>query len=315
MWPLSSICRDAASGCSWRLGCSPVHRLKSFCVAQRLAWKREVGLFVVKCSRSNEGGRFGTEQRRRLIGRWNWVMSASSPDRYLWSGRSYPGLMPRAPSRDRGRQNTGNVRHPTLGIKCGSETRKQTNSCGGLFMSANSLRSGLVVISKEPSRARRARSGIEELLRQIMTERGPAVTSPVILRDRFEDALRSLVSVPVRLCDAPRGGLSPDDSALAERMRVAVPVPPGRPPVALELAPQDGARLGEREVRFLELAALVAGLILVGGSESATRQGLPPVGETKLVGSSAAMGDVRRRIDQVANADIAVLIEGETGTQ
>ena len=181
-------------------------------------------------------------------------------------------------------------------------------------MSANSLRSGLVVISKEPSRARRARSGIEELLRQIMTERGPAVTSPVILRDRFEDALRSLVSVPVRLCDAPRGGLSPDDSALAERMRVAVPVPPGRPPVALELAPQDGARLGEREVRFLELAALVAGLILVGGSESATRQGLPPVGETKLVGSSAAMGDVRRRIDQVANADIAVLIEGETGT-
>ena len=33
--------------------------------------------------------------------------------------------------------------------------------------------SGLVVISKEPSRARRARSGIEELLRQIMTERGP----------------------------------------------------------------------------------------------------------------------------------------------
>ena len=181
-------------------------------------------------------------------------------------------------------------------------------------MSMNSVRSGLVAISSDSPRARRSPSGIEDLLTEIMTKRGPAVTSSVILRARFEDALRSLVSVPVRLCDTRRVERSPDGCARVERMRVAVPVPPGRPPVSLELAPQDGARLCEREVRFLELAALVAGLILAGGEESVGRDVLPMVARGDLIGGSSAMVEVRRRIDRVADAEVGVLIEGETGT-
>ena len=65
---------------------------------------------------------------------------------------------------------------------------------------------------------------------------------------------------------------------------------------------------------FLQHAARLAGLVLRGDDRRARPSRQVEDGAAPLIGSSAAMARLRRRLERVATTDFTVLVEGESGT-
>jgi len=141
-----------------------------------------------------------------------------------------------------------------------------------------------------------------------------AVREPRMVRERFEQELRSLVH-------AKSVTFREDGNPSVERPNVLTFDVPGgllngRP--RLEAVFEPAQPVDDRTRQMLAAAALVAGLLL----EIERTNGRWPLscarsradGAAPLIGSSLPMRAVRDRIEKVAATDFTVLIEGESGT-
>ncbi len=178
-----------------------------------------------------------------------------------------------------------------------------------------------MVSTSHVPRRRDRRRGLAELLAVIarnLDRRGDIA----FIRSAFEETLRRIVPVrTVQLREAvPRWAAASD----AERQNevIALEVPGGDPesPSVLEATFDPGCRLGEWDFQALSMAAHLGALVLEiergraqmmragAGSLRARRDGAAP-----LIGSTAAMNELRATIERVAGTDFTVLLEGESG--
>ena len=95
------------------------------------------------------------------------------------------------------------------------------------------------------------------------------------------------------------------------------PVPtPARPGLHLEVDLDPSCGLDGWDRQSLRDGARVLGLMLESGREAAEETNGGRVdGASSLIGSSACMQQLRRKIEQVAATDSTVLIEGANGSQ
>jgi transcriptional regulator with PAS, ATPase and Fis domain len=128
------------------------------------------------------------------------------------------------------------------------------------------------------------------------------------LRERFERALRVLLRterVWLRL-DGPGG-----DGA--EGLVIEVPGM-GAARSYIEVGPGARAVYDEWDRQVLHAAACAAALVLAAERSFSDGRELRPPDATRLIGSSAAIVEIRERVRRVASTDFTVLIEGESGT-
>ncbi|MDP6580167.1 MAG: sigma 54-interacting transcriptional regulator [Vicinamibacterales bacterium] len=113
---------------------------------------------------------------------------------------------------------------------------------------------------------------------------------------------------------APRDGtMSPRDP---RKVYIEVPVPLGGGPATLEIESHDWSAMRAPDAALLESAAVIAGLILavdrpravIGVAKHSAS------GPVRIVGDSSPMERLRQRVDRIAGSDVAVLVEGETGS-
>lgn len=150
-----------------------------------------------------------------------------------------------------------------------------------------------------------------ETLLSAITSGFSIAREPRLVRQRFEEELRALVnarSIAVREC--PPGTVS-----LPDVLTFDVPAAPWSAPTRLEAVFEPAQTVDEWKRRTLSIGAQVAALLVelehADGRWTRLRR---PDGAAPLVGSSAAIRDVRERIERVAVTDFTVLIEGESGT-
>jgi transcriptional regulator with PAS, ATPase and Fis domain len=135
---------------------------------------------------------------------------------------------------------------------------------------------------------------------------------PRQVRERFEEDVRALLSArSVALCDEP------SESQTARPNTISLDLPTASPDrrARLEAVFDASRRMDGWTRQVLEAGAHVAALLL----ELERAQGPHGVrrlrdGAAPLIGSSAAIQQVRDRIERVAATDFTVLIEGESGT-
>jgi len=162
-------------------------------------------------------------------------------------------------------------------------------------------------------RATDRRRGTGDLLRTVTS--GLSATRDVArVRERFEEEVRTLVRArSIAVCD---GALvaPPEPSVLC--VDIPAEVSPQRPRIEAMFDP--GRSLDGWTCQILESASHVAALLL----EIERAQGRAPLfarirgdGAAPLIGSSAAIRQVRERIERVAVTDFTVLIEGGIGPQ
>jgi DNA-binding NtrC family response regulator len=148
---------------------------------------------------------------------------------------------------------------------------------------------------------------------QTLTSGLAAVREPRMVRERFEEQLRSLVR-------ATSVSFRHDEDTIDRPNVVSFDLPgsplDGRP--RLEAVFDPARPVDERARRMLAAGAQVAGLLL----EIERANGRWPLacarsrsdGAAPLIGSSRAIRVVRDRIERVAATDFTVLIEGESGS-
>jgi DNA-binding NtrC family response regulator len=142
-----------------------------------------------------------------------------------------------------------------------------------------------------------------------------------LMRGAFEATLRR--ALPLRSVHLREHGSRWTGQAEAQSApeSVALEVPGGDPdrPGLLEATFDPGCCLGEWDFQLLGLAAHVGALVLEieRSRVQLARAGLTNRGRrngaTPLVGSTAAMNDLRSTIERVAVTDFTVLLEGESG--
>ena len=170
------------------------------------------------------------------------------------------------------------------------------------------------------SRRRDRRYGIGDLLSNL--SRSISERSDIsLMRGAFEQLLQRIVPVrSVHLRDGnSRWGPARDPAALVES--ISLDVPGAGAGGVLEAAFDPGAPLGEWDFQRLGDAAHVGALVLEieRSRVQLARAGLLPGAKIKrdaaapLIGSTAAMRELRARIERVAATDFTVLIEGESG--
>ena len=150
-----------------------------------------------------------------------------------------------------------------------------------------------------------------ETLLSSITSGFSVAREPRLVRQRFEEELRALVnatSIAVREC-------VPGTAARPEVLTFEVPAAPWSAPTRLEAVFEPAQPVDDWKRRTLSVGAQVAALLVelehADGRWTRLRRG---DGAAPLVGSSAAIRDVRERIERVAVTDFTVLIEGESGT-
>jgi transcriptional regulator with PAS, ATPase and Fis domain len=99
----------------------------------------------------------------------------------------------------------------------------------------------------------------------------------------------------------------------ADSLVLAVPNTDPRVQVVLEAACDPNRDLDDRDYQILSSIANLAGLVLEAARGRTVARTRPPDGAAPLIGSTAAMQDLRSRIERVALTDFTVLIEGESG--
>ena len=181
---------------------------------------------------------------------------------------------------------------------------------GSWFMRAPSLLS---------RRHRERRRGVATLCTALSA--GLGRTEVDSLRGQFVEGLRRLVpgarQITLRewrLGDPRVSTDMPSRSATFE-----VPTSDPRRLARLDVSPDEAAGFDDWDLQTLALASQLAGLVLeielLRRSRLASRVPAgPPDGAAPLIGSTAAMRDLRERIERVAATDFTVLIEGESGT-
>ena len=171
-------------------------------------------------------------------------------------------------------------------------------------------------------RRRDRRRGFAELLAVIartLDRRGDVS----FIRGAFEETLRRIVPVrAVHLREAAHRWPAAPDSGQASEV-IALEVPGGDPgsPAVLEATFDPGCRLGEWDFQTLSMAAHVGALVLEieRGRTQMLRAGVAPAvrprrdGAAPLIGSTAAMEQLRNTIERIAGTDFTVLLEGESG--
>jgi hypothetical protein len=138
------------------------------------------------------------------------------------------------------------------------------------------------------------------------------VREPRLVRQRFEEQVRALVSArSVALRDEPGDGARQPNTITLDL--------PGNSPegrARIEAVFDASRRLDTWTRHVLEAGAHVAALLLE--LERAHGRRLPRRhydGAAPLIGSSAAIQQVRERIERVAATDFTVLVEGASGPQ
>jgi transcriptional regulator with PAS, ATPase and Fis domain len=99
----------------------------------------------------------------------------------------------------------------------------------------------------------------------------------------------------------------------AESLVLGVPSADSRFQVVLEATCDPNRDLDERDYQILTCVAQLAGLVLEAARGRNVVRARPADGAAPLIGSTAAMQDLRSRIERVALTDFTVLIEGESG--
>src|SRR5688500_7073925 len=99
----------------------------------------------------------------------------------------------------------------------------------------------------------------------------------------------------------------------ADSLVLGVPSADSRVQVVLEATCDPNRELDERDYRILSSIAQLAGLVLEAARGRNVVRARPADGAAPLIGSTAAMQDLRDRIERVALTDFTVLIEGESG--
>jgi transcriptional regulator with PAS, ATPase and Fis domain len=150
-------------------------------------------------------------------------------------------------------------------------------------------------------------------LLSVMTTRLASVREARVVRERFEEELRGLVtatSVLVRH-DAPLAGHPPNV------VTCDIPSPPPGPAARLEAVFDPSTPIENWHREVLGAGAQLAGLLLHlerASGRSPIAALAPTDGAAPLIGTSAGIRLVRDRIERVAATDFTVLIEGESGT-
>jgi DNA-binding NtrC family response regulator len=144
------------------------------------------------------------------------------------------------------------------------------------------------------------------------------------LRERFESALRQLVSVrSVRLREtSPQFTLRPSNApSSAESLCFDIPISGQGRRALLEATLDRATKLDEWDFQTLGAAAHLASFVLeieraaaLGGGNGKPGRRCHADGAAPLIGSSPVMHALRERIERLALTDFTVLIEGESGT-
>jgi transcriptional regulator with PAS, ATPase and Fis domain len=156
------------------------------------------------------------------------------------------------------------------------------------------------------------RRGVAALLGAITS--GLSVRRDVrALRERFETALGALLTAKVVALrdDGPAPG------AGAGLITVPVPTVPGGCRPRLEVVFDPGVTPDDWSYQLLDAAAHIGALLLEierAQGYGARRAPRPSDAAMPLIGSSAAIREVRDRIQRVAPTDFTVVIEGESGS-
>ncbi|MBM3770608.1 MAG: sigma-54-dependent Fis family transcriptional regulator [Acidimicrobiia bacterium] len=138
------------------------------------------------------------------------------------------------------------------------------------------------------------------------------------LRAALEESLQRVLrarTVYLRRAALP----APRESLREKLVCVEVPVRETQSRAVLQCAFSEGATVGDWELQTLRIAAQVASLVVeLDRSQmqlARASQGTRPErdGAAPLIGSTAAMADLRSRVERVANTPFTVLIEGESG--
>jgi transcriptional regulator with PAS, ATPase and Fis domain len=172
-------------------------------------------------------------------------------------------------------------------------------------------------------RQRDRRQALEQLLAPVVRtiDRREELT---MMRVAFEDAMRRIVPVrTAQLRDPTSRWLTRTGAAQRAPESIAFDVPGSEPagPAVLEATFEPGSVLGEWDFQFLGLAAQVGALILEIERLrlQLARAGLLTIsrprrdGAAPLIGSTAAMRELRATIEKVAATDFTILLEGESG--
>ncbi len=141
-----------------------------------------------------------------------------------------------------------------------------------------------------------------------------AVREPRLVRERFEEQLRTLVNASSVAFRTDEEG--PGEQGNVVRLDLPASRMAGRP--QLEAVFEPTRRVDDRTRQMLAAAAVIAGLLV----EIERAHGRWPLsagrstvdGAAPLIGSSQAIRLVRERIERIAPTDFTVLIEGESGT-
>ena len=99
----------------------------------------------------------------------------------------------------------------------------------------------------------------------------------------------------------------------AESIVLGVPNADARVQVVLEATCDSNRDLDEHDYRVLGSVAQLAGLVLEASRGRTAVRSRPSDDAAPLIGSTAAMKELRSRIERVALTDFTVLIEGESG--
>ncbi|HET7619055.1 MAG TPA: sigma 54-interacting transcriptional regulator [Vicinamibacterales bacterium] len=169
---------------------------------------------------------------------------------------------------------------------------------------------GLVV--SRSGRAGDRRRGLHAMIGAIAAA-APFAREPRLLRQRFEEELRTqLRARSIELRDSC--SLAPPHPDTTWSLDVIA----GSSILgSIDMVLEEGSRLDDWDRQVLDAAQQVAALVLLferavgitGFSAHGRSDGAAP-----LIGSSAAIANVRERIARVAGTDFTVLIEGESGT-
>ena len=154
---------------------------------------------------------------------------------------------------------------------------------------------------------------------QIITALGEAVSANAAEHDLvavFERELQRLLGMrAVRLREIPARYqvrlVTP--TRTADSIVLGVPNSDPRVQAVLEATCEPERELDDRDYQVLSAIAQLAGLVLEATRSRSAVRSRPGDGAAPLIGSTAAMQELRDRIERVALTDFTVLIEGESG--